>query len=244
MICFLKIIDFMLYLQHKFQEAIMKRLFPLLILFFLSAIPVFSQTSDFGIWFAAKGTLPLTRSLDFKMEADVRTFENSSKIDEGFGEAGLSLQLLRFLSVAGSYRLTSQIEDDGNYYLRHKFFIGMTGGMNFGRVGLDCRLMLEHRVKTYIKNPDDEFPDDFGRIKVSAKYNIPKSKLEPVIYFETFTKLFEATEKTIEKYRLSAGCEYRMNKKNKIQVSYIYQRDYLPHLKNMNIISLEYDFKI
>ena len=222
----------------------MKRSFPLFLILFLISFSANSQTKDFGIWYSAGGSMALTRSIDFKMEGDIRTFQNASKIDEGFGEAGLSLQVFKFLSVAGSYRLTSKFEDDGNYYLRHKFFLDIKGKANLGRFGFSCRLMDEHQVKTYIKHTDDEFPDDFFRLKLEANYNIAKSKIEPVIYYESWSKLFEGTEKTIEKYRLSAGATYKINKKNKIGISYIFQRDYLPHLKDINIISLSYDFKI
>jgi hypothetical protein len=222
----------------------MKRPFPLLVILSLLPFSAFSQTDDFGIWYSAGGSLALTRSLDFKLEGDIRTFQNGSKIDEGFGEAGLSLQVFRFLSVSSSYRLTSKLEDDGNYYLRHKLFVDLKGKTNIGRLGLSCRLREEHEVKTYIKHTDDEFPDDYGRIKLEATYNIAKSKFEPIIYYETFSKLFEATEKTIEKYRLSAGVACRISKKNRVEVFYIFQRDYLPHLSDLNIISLSYDFKI
>jgi hypothetical protein len=222
----------------------MKRLFPFIAILFLLPVSAFSQTDDFGIWYSAGGSMSLTRSLSFKLEGAIRTFDDASKIDEGFGEAGLSLQVLRFLSVSGSYRLTSKLEDDGNHYLRHKLFIDVKGKTNLGRIGLSCRLREEHVVKTYIKNIDDEYPDDYGRIKLEASYNIPKSKFEPIVYYETFSKLFEATEKTIEKYRLSAGVAFKINKKNKVEVSYIFQRDFLPHQSDLNIISLSYDFKI
>ncbi len=221
----------------------MKRLFPFIMLLFIS-FSVYAQTEDFGIWYSAGGSLALTRSLDFKIEGDIRTYQNASKIDEGFGEAGLSLQVLRFLSVAGSYRLTSKIEDDGNFYLRHKFFLDLKAKKDIGRFGFSCRLRDEHEVKTYIKHTDDEFPDDYLRVKLEATYNIPKSKIEPFVYYESWSKIFEATVKTIEKYRLSAGATYKLRKKNKIGIGYIFQRDYLPHLKNLNVISLTCDFKI
>jgi hypothetical protein len=222
----------------------MKRFLLALLVIILIQISGFSQTTDFGIWYAARGSLPITRYLDFNLEGDIRTFQDASKIDEGFGEAGLTMHIFRFLSVAASYRLTSKIEDDNNYYLRHKFFAYVKGKTDINRVGLSCMLKYERQVKTYIKNPDDEVPDNYGRVKLEAKYNIRNSKFEPVVYCETFSRIFEATEKPIEKYRLSAGTTYKFSNKHKVEISYIFERDFLPHLHDMNIISLSYDFKI
>jgi len=222
----------------------MKRFSPLFIILFLLSFSAYSQTDDFGIWYGAGGSLDITGSLDFKLEGDIRTINNASKIDEGFGEAGLSLQIFRFLSVSSSYRLTSELEDDGNYYLRHKFFADMTGKKNLGRFGISGRLKYQRQVKTYIKDANDETPDNHLRLKLETSYNIPKSKFEPCIYYETFARIFEASEKTFDEFRLSAGASYKIAKKQKITVSYIYKRDYLPHRSDMNIISLFYDFKI
>ncbi|MGD0581657.1 MAG: DUF2490 domain-containing protein [Bacteroidales bacterium] len=204
----------------------------------------FSQSTDFGIWYCLKGSLALTRYLDFNLEGDIRTFENNSKIDEGFGEAGLSLKAFRFLSTGLSYRLTSKIEKDDNYYLRHKLFVWLKGKADIGRVGLSCRLMYEHQVKTYINNENDEIPVNHLRIKPEVTYDIPKSRFEPVIYYEMFERLGETSEKRLDKYRISAGMAYKINKRNKIEISYIFQRDYHPDLIDTNIISLSYDFKI
>jgi hypothetical protein len=214
------------------------------IIIFLLCTGLFAQSKDFGIWYAAGGTLPITNYLDFKLEGDIRTFRDASKIHEGFGEAGLYLQTFRFLSVGAGYRLTSKIEKDNKYYLRHKFMLDLRGKASLARFGLSCRLRYERQVKTYINSLNDLSPDNYGRIKLEANYNIRKSKFEPVIYYETFFRIFETTDRHLEKYRLSAGMEYKITKKHKVGISYIFQRDWVPAFIDTNIISLTYDFKI
>lgn len=221
----------------------MKRPF-LAVLVTLLPLSLFSQTKDFGIWYGASAGIPITRYLEFNLGGEIRTFEDASKVNEGFGEIGLSLKLIKFLSVAGTYRLTSKIEHEAGYYLRHKFMADIKGKTNIGRVGLSCRLRFQDQVRTYIKNATDEEPDYYGRIKLETNYNIPKSHFEPVLYFETFARLFRSTEKRFDKYRLSAGLDYNISKKQRVGVAYIFQKSYLPGLSDMNILSLSYDFKL
>ncbi len=216
---------------------------PLLILLSMPA-SLFSQSSDFGIWYAAGGKLPITRYLDFKLEGDIRTYQDASKIDEGFGEMGFSLQTFRFLDIEGAYRLTSKLEDDNNYYLRHKFFAGLKAKTGIRRMGLSCRMLYEHQVKTYIRNENDEIPDNFLRIRLEAKYDIRKSKIEPIVYYESWSRILDESKNGIEKYRLSAGMAYRISKRQRVEISYIYQHDFTPDPSGINVISLSYDFKL
>ncbi len=222
----------------------MKRITGAFLLLFLFAAKSFSQTSDFGLWYSAGAGMDLTHYLDISLEGDIRTFDGGSKIDEGFGELGLSLKVFRFLSVGTAYRLTSKLENDNNYYLRHKFMFDVKGRTSLGRLGLSARFRLQRQDKTYIESLADEVPDYYGRIKLQAVYNLKKSKFEPNVYIETFSRMFETADKRIEKYRLSAGVAYKLSKKQKVDLSYIFQRDYIPHLSNLNIISLSYNFKL
>ena len=221
----------------------MKRPF-LAVLVILLPFSLFSQTKDFGIWYEAGASIPITRYLDFNLGGEIRTFEDASKINESFGEIGLSLKLLKWLSVAGNYRLTSKIEHQAGYFLRHKFMADIKGKTNIGRFGLYCRFRFQDQIRTYIKNPTDEDPDYYGRVKLEINYNIPKSHFEPVLYYEQFARMFRSTEKTFDKYRLSAGLNYRISKKHRVGVAYIFQRSYLPRLADINILAVSYDFKL
>ncbi|HVN57394.1 MAG TPA: DUF2490 domain-containing protein [Bacteroidales bacterium] len=218
-------------------------------LFFITACLIlsrssFAQSKDFGLWFSAGASVPITGYLDLKLEGDLRTYKDASKIHEKFAEAEMSLKVFTFLSAGVGYRLTSRIEDDNNYYLRHKFLADLKGKTNIRRVGLSCRLRYEYQKKTYINSENDLTPDNYLRVKLEASYNIRRSKIEPVIYYEPFYRIFESTSRPLEKYRLSAGLAYKLTRKQKISLSYIYQRDWVPNFIDTNIIALDYDFKL
>jgi len=56
--------------------------------------------------------------------------------------------------------------------------------------------------------------------------------------------MFSGETRTIEKNRFAAGIEFAIAKRHSIKAEYIFQRDYLPHLSDINIISINYNIKL
>jgi hypothetical protein len=214
----------------------------LLLLSFLT-LTASSQDKDFGIWYEVSAGHKLTDKLKIDLSASVRTFNNAAKIEEGFVEGGLEYRFSKYLSAAGSYRLSNNIEDDNSYYFRHKLFLDLKGSYKLGDFSFTGRLRFQERFKTYIEDDEDEIPDSHTRIKLGALYNIPSFPVNPFISVEFFCPVFTSSEKAVDKNRFMGGIEYNISKKHTIELEYIHQRDYLPHMSDENIISVSYDFK-
>jgi hypothetical protein len=89
----------------------------------------------------------------------------------------------------------------------------------------------------------DKIPDYTLRIKIKAAFDIPSFPVSPYIYYEPFLPLFNGSERFIGKYRASAGIEYKISGKHSVNAEYIFQRDYLPNLEDISLISMGYNFK-
>ena len=87
----------------------------------------YSQEKDFGIWYGISAEHKISKKIEIDLSANIRTFENASKIDEAFLEGGLTYSLNKNLSLAGSYRLIKSLENNDLYYLRHKYFFDLKG---------------------------------------------------------------------------------------------------------------------
>ncbi len=210
---------------------------------FFLPLAAFAQKKDFGIWYGVSAEQKLTQKLEIDLSANIRTFENAAKIDEAFFEGGLAYNLNKRLALAGSYRLSKNIEDNNSYYFQHKFFLDFKGNLQLSHLSFACRLRFQTRFKTYIKDENDEHPDYVGRIKLKAVYRTPSFPVNPYIYVESFFPMFSDKTRTIEKDRFAAGIEFSISKRHSIEAEYIFQRDYLPHLSDINIISLNYNIK-
>jgi hypothetical protein len=217
----------------------------LLILLFSFSLPLtgYTQKRDFGIWYGVSAEHKLTDKLELDLSADIRTFKNAAKVEETFLDGGLAYNFNKYLTAAGYYRLSKNIEDDNSYYFRHKVFLDLKGTLPVRDLSLTCRLRIQTRTNTYIENEEDKHPEYTGRIKFKALYKTASIPVNPYSYVEMFCPMFSEKSGTIGKCRYSAGLEYRIAKRQSLEAEYIFQRDYLPHISDKNIISLNYNIK-
>jgi hypothetical protein len=217
-----------------------KKLLPAILLLLVPIVAV-AQDEDFGIWYSAAVKVGISRKLDADVSAEIRTFENAGKIEQGFLEAGLEYKLTNFLSAEGSYRLTTALEDNSDYYFQHKIFLGFKGSLKAGNFNIQAKARLQARIRTYLVNVEDQYPDYTGRFRIKATYKTQSFPLDPFLYFETFIPLNKEPERFIGKNRFAGGVEYKISKKHSIDAAYIFQRDYLPRLSDEHIIQIGYN---
>jgi hypothetical protein len=225
------------------MKMMMTRKGSFLLFFSFLTLIAFSQEKDFGIWYGVSADHKLTDKLKIGLSASVRTFDNAAKVEEGFMEGGLEYRLNKYLSIAGSYRLSDNIEDDNSYYFRHKLFFDLKGSYSLGDFSFTGRFRFQERFKTYIEDNEDEIPDSHGRIRLKALYNVPSFPVNPFVSAEFFCPMFKSSDRVVDKNRLMGGIEYNISKRQTIELEYIHQRDYLPHMADENIISVNYNFK-
>lgn len=210
----------------------------------LISVTLSAQKKDFGIWYGANLSKGITNKLDLNISLMARTYEDASKLEQGFAEAGVGYKINKHLDAALSYRLTSAIEDDSEFHFQHKLFLDLKSDMKASRFSFSARLRFQTRIKTYLQYVEDKYPDYTGRIKLKATYRTPKFPVNPYVYYEAFCPMFSKEDRSIGKNRFSAGISYKISSKHSIDIGYIYQRDYLPKMKDMSIIDLEYNLKL
>jgi len=209
----------------------------------LLTLVAFPQKDDFGIWYSISAEHKLSKKLEVDLAASIRTFNNASKIEEAFIEGGISYNLNKIITLSGTYRLTDNIENNNSYYFRHKSLLDFKGNLPIGNFSLTCRLRFQTGVKTYIEDEGDKHPEYTGRIKLKALYKTPSFPVNPYLYAESFCPMFSDKSGTIEKNRFAAGIEYSIAKRHSVEVEYIFQRDYVPHLSDIKVISINYKIK-
>ena len=210
----------------------------------LMVLSLNAQDKDFGIWYGANVNKGITDKIDFDVSAMVRTFEKASKVDQGFLEAGLGYKINKHFDAAISYRLTSALEDDSKYHFQHKVFIDLKGDAKLSNFTFSGRFRFQTRLKTYLVYVTDKYPDYTGRLKLKAMYRTQAFPLNPFVYYESFCPMFASSDRLIGKNRFSIGAEYKISKMHSVELEYIFQRDYLPKISDINIISLSYNLKL
>ena len=221
-----------------------RRLFYLAVIsFIISNSYIFGQEKDFGIWYNIGISTDLSKNIELDISGAVRTFENASRMDEGFGEFGFTFNVLKNLSIGAKYRFTEKLEDNGTYYPRHKWIGDIKGGFDIGRFQVSERLRMQRQDKTYFENANDEIPDYYLRCKFKTTYKTRSFPLNPYASVETFSRIFETADRKIEKYRIGIGVDYKINNRHSVEAEYMFQRDYQPRLTDLSILGIGYAFK-
>jgi len=219
------------------------RIILLALVFVIICRSTFSQDHDFGIWYGINTESSITKKFELDVSAMIRTFNNASKTEQLFLEAGASYKFSKHISAAGSYRLTNMLEDDDQYHLRHKFMTDLKGTLPLNDFSFSARFRLQLQSRTYVEDIGDDASNFTGRFRVKCLYNIPKFPVNPYVCIETFSSLFEESEKIIGKERFTAGFEYKIIKKHSIEAEYIYERDFIPRVSDISIIAFNYNVK-
>lgn len=204
---------------------------------------VFSQNNDFGIWYGVNAEYSLKKKLSFTLETEVRTFNNASEIGEFFMEGGAGYKFNKHLSAGGAYRITNNLENDNDYHIRYKWMAEIKGDESIGNFNFSGRFRFQRQTRTYFESIYDMFPRSYGRIRLKTEFKTPSFPVNPYIYFETFFRMFEQSDKRFNKDRYAIGLEYKLTKRQSVEAEYFFQRDYLPHISGLNIISLEYNLR-
>lgn len=203
----------------------------------------YAQDTDFGIWYGVNLKHELIKNLDLEASGMLRTFQNASSTDQWFLEIGPEYKLNNYLSFAGSYRFTRKLEDDLLLHPQHKLFFDVKGTLGLSDLSFIARLRYQVRYRTYFENVDDKIPDQTLRVRLKGIYKIPSFPLNPYFYFESFIPLNKEPERFVGKNRIAVGAELKIFKGHSFEAEYIFERDWLPSISDIGIISLGYNLK-
>lgn len=215
---------------------------------FLSLVSIFShsQKSDFGIYYGLESEIRLVKKLELDIEANVRTLENASRINQMYLEPGLTYKLNKYFSVGAGYRFSEFIQGDDKFHPRHRWFANIKGKASAGAFQISGRLRFQQTYRTYIKNESVRNPYENVRFKLKTLYKTPSFPVNPYLATELYTPLFQEHEKIFNRRKYIAGAEYKISKKHAIELEYMFQEDFsaADKKKTRNVISVNYSFKL
>lgn len=218
-----------------------RKIFPSLILLFVISASSLAQENDFGVWYTVNTDFGISKKLNAGITAEVRTFRNAGKIEEALLEAGAEYKLTSFLSAGASYRFAEALEDDSRYHPEHKLFLETKADVKPGRFTIQARIKYQIRFRTYFEEVSDKIPDQKLRFRLKTTYRTPSFPVNPWVFAETFIPTYPETDKFIAVLRMGTGVEYKISKNHSLEISYVFRRDYIPKLYNINLLNVGYN---
>jgi predicted porin len=202
----------------------MYRFYLFLVISLCFSIYSIAQEQDFRTWWAVELEGEVIKDLEYSLTPEIRFIENSSKLSSVLAELDLSYRVVKFLDLGGKYRYEKlQLSEQHNV---NRFNVYAKLRYRQKSIRLSYRLMYQHEYVGYKTREKGSVPNKMVRHKILASYNIKDWNLKPDLSVEYFHPLNYSLGVYKQKLRVSAGLEYRFNKKIRLGVSYKYQEEY------------------
>jgi hypothetical protein len=187
-------------------------------------LPAFSQEQDFGVW----STLHLDKTLSdrwkFSIEEELRLKENCSQVNSYFTDLGVAYKYNKHFSVGVYYRYIRESEKELYFSSTQRFYTDLSFKYKFRRFDFTfrSRFQASRFERFFSENPKP--PQEYNRNKISVSYNIRKLPLSPYISSEMFCQLNNRAGNEIDKWRHTAGIEYKVSRQAEVSVYFMIQR--------------------
>lgn len=191
-------------------------------------------------WIGAGINYKPTKSLTLGLEEQLRLKSQDKLYNSSFTELNASYKLIKGLKAGIGYRYINSYDDQGNVqgpetHHRMHYRLGYKTGIN----DLDLGLRLQYQNRREQSN-EDVTPKQRWRVRTDMEYNIGNWKFDPKMSFELLYDLDEDPDDRENKYRLSIGSSYKINKSMDLEFRYMYENglgstlETVPHVLRLN----------
>lgn len=192
-----------------------------------------AKTEKFGTWVELEFAKKFFKKFEFSFIPDVR-FQDDFTVDKYQFDGKLSYEPIKFLEFAAIYRVKTNVKNKENE-VTHRMVLDATGKVEIGRFKPSFRA----RYVSY-HNVDDEKVSTL-RPRIKVVYDIKGNKIAPYTSYELFQNL---VTNELEKGRFDVGCTRKIGKLHRIGVYYRLQDYYNSNNNSLNILGIDYRFKI
>ena len=203
------------------------------------------EFNDFGIWTQASIDKKIAKKTILNGQIQGRLSENSTAFTRLSFGLGLTYKINKSFRLSVGSVFIRRSENPGELLSnRHRLYADLTYRKNFNRLVLNYRVRFQSQQTDIYSSEMGMYPDYFLRNKVSLKYDW-NLFLSPFISEELFIPTNNLTEVNLSRSRSIAGMEYHLNKRNDLQIYFLYQRDlYNKPVSNLYTLGLGYSLKL
>lgn len=182
-----------------------------------------AQTNDAQLWADLKLEYKLNEESSFYVQSGIRFSENISKIGLAFTEVGGDYELNKTWALGASYRYYLNRKNEDLYSNRHKLNLDLSFKKNYYLLGFKLRTRVQMEYKDFYSSNDGLVPSFEWRNKLELKYKLTK-KFKPFVSFECYLPITNSDYFELNKTKYSFGFEYKINKRNSLEIYYLYQQ--------------------
>lgn len=199
----------------------LSRIIPLVSGLFLTCGAI--AQDDWGSSLEVGVTKKIIPGLHVSLEEDFRLRDNFSEVDRFSTALELSYKPIQYLKIGGAYNLINYNHPTKGWEVRHRYYFYATGSYRFNRFTLSLRERFQSTYRVGVKETSTRAnPKLYLRSRLQLKYDIRHCGFEPFASVELYNTLNDPRGNSMNKLKYTVGSEYKLNKRNTLQVYYRY----------------------
>jgi hypothetical protein len=180
----------------------------------------------------------LNKKITLNANGQLRFNGNISYLQTYLFELGGSYKISKAFDAAVYYRFVNRRKDETKEFKnRHRFYADLGYGKKFGAIKFENRLRYQHQFKD--NDGVTEFDASYIRNKIELSYD-NKSKFTPYISSDFFLQIGG----TLDQLRPKVGVNYKINKKNAVDLSVFKDIDLVGTENPGPVLGLIYKLKL
>lgn len=189
------------------------------------------QSNDAGMWATLTIQHPLTKKINFVIDQELRLKENYQRINLFYTNVGIDYKLNKSIKISPTYRAIQKKRLEGTYSYRHRLMLDVTLKKKLKKFTLSERVRYQIEVQDFNTSKKGKLTEQFLRFKTDLKYTATE-KITPYFSCEFRYQIHAPRgdgplyDNGFHRVRNVLGAEYEINKKNSINVYYLYQTEF------------------
>ena len=186
----------------------------ILLILILCSFYSYAQGNDFQFWSSLSANDKVTYKTDIFVKNGIRFRENATLLSKVFSEIKLKYKYNKKMYFSIGFRDINEWDNQLNRQQKNRYFIDLGFNKKEDRFRFSLRNRYQNQGNSIINY------SYIFRQKLSVKYNIRKTKLDPVIASE----IFYTNQLKVNKLRYIFGISIPINKDLDFDMSYLIQK--------------------
>lgn len=179
---------------------------------------------DLETWTSVNLKYKINKKWAVALEGQLRLDDNSSMVNQYFGQFDLEYSLSKHVEFSGALRYLKKNDHSGKIqgyedYIR--YHLDGTYKHKINDLSLKYRVRYQNRSELKVEDALKQTV----RFKAEAEYNIKKWKLDPELSGELFRSIGASTENQLQSYRITLGTTFKIHKSAKMKLFYRFDKE-------------------
>jgi hypothetical protein len=197
--------------------------FVLLNLIYLTQL-CYGQRNDANLW-ASVSLKKLARPkvlLHFKQAA--RVGQNITQLNYSYSDIGVTYKFNKNVQTSVDYRFINKLNSIQDLSLRHRLYWTLTLKKKLKPFILVYRHRIQYQLQDFYSSETGATPSYYTRSKLTIKYDL--NRFNPYVASELQSKIVDWEQLVSRKLRFFAGCGYKFNKTDELNLYYLIDKHF------------------